>query len=263
MKKQVQLLDDNFDVNIRKPKYFDWVKTQSPVTEKTFVTDNYIPHHQNGIAWLVEPPAIFPNPYAWIKDNHKKYKYVLTYSQELLSLGENFLFYPFGNTLLDENDFNLYQEEKNNLVSMVISHKDWTEGHRLRHKLKSSLTNKVVLLGNGVDGRYTPKIESCRNYKFQIVIENSKYDYYFTEKIMDCFLTGVIPIYWGTTKVNELFDSNGIISFDSEKDLIEIIDSLDDKIYEEKKQAVFKNFELSKEYTYSENWIFNKYDFLF
>jgi Mor family transcriptional regulator len=233
------------------------------VTEKTFVTDNYIPHYENGIAWLVEPPAIFPNPYNWIKDNHKKYKYVLTYSQELLSLGENFLFYPFGNTLLNESDFNLYQQEKKHLVSMVISHKDWTEGHKLRHKLKSSLNNNVDLLGSGVDGRYTPKIESCKNYMFQIVVENSKYDYYFTEKIMDCFLTGVIPIYWGTSKVNELFDSNGIINFDSEKDLMQIIDSLDEKLYEEKRQSILNNFELSKEYTYSENWIYNQYKFLF
>jgi hypothetical protein len=80
---------------------------------------------------------------------------------------------------------------------------------------------------------------------------------------MDCFLTGVIPIYWGTSKVNELFDSNGIINFDSEKDLMQIIDSLDEKLYEEKRQSILNNFELSKEYTYSENWIYNQYKFLF
>jgi hypothetical protein len=263
MKKLVEFKDSNFDITIREPKNFKWVKTNNPVTEKTFVTDNHIPQHEGGIAWLVEPPAIHPYPYQWIRDNHNRYNYVLTFSEELLSKGGNFLYYPFGNTLLDENQFDLYESDKNKLVSMIMSGKNWTPGHNLRHNLKNKLIGKVDLLGSGVTGRHTPKIDACKNYQFQIVIENSKYEYYFTEKIIDCFLTGVIPIYWGSSKVMEHFDGNGIITFDTETELIDIVNSLTTELYYEKIESVKNNFNKSKYYTYSEDWIYNQYNFLF
>jgi hypothetical protein len=263
MKKEIEIIDSNFDISIRKPKNFTWVHNRNGVNEKTFVTDNYIPHYTGGIAWLVEPPAIHPNPYTWIRENYQKYKYVLTFSEELLNIGENFLYYPFGNTLLNENQFSLYENDKNKLISMVISSKNYTEGHILRHNLKEKIRGMVDLLGDGVNGSYSPKIDSCKNYLFQVVVENSKYEYYFTEKIIDCFLTGVIPIYWGSSKVIELFDSNGIITFNSEDELLEIVSNLNSKTYYDKINSVMNNFETAKEYTYSEDWIFNKYNFLF
>ena len=58
MKKTVEFKDGNFDITIREPKNFKWIKTNNPVTEKTFVTDHYISRNEEGIAWLVKPPAI-------------------------------------------------------------------------------------------------------------------------------------------------------------------------------------------------------------
>ena len=37
--------------------------------------------------------------------------------------------------------------------------------------------------------------------------------YYFNEKIIDCFFSGTIPIYWGTKNISKYFDENGIIFF--------------------------------------------------
>jgi hypothetical protein len=263
MKKIVEFKDSNFDISIREPKSFKWVKNDNPVTEKTFVTDNHIPNNEGGIAWLVEPPAIHPYPYEWIKKNYNKYKYVLTFSEELLSIGANFLYYPFGNTLLSEEQFSLYDLEKSKLISMIMSNKNFTEGHSLRHSIKDKLNNKLDIFGSGYSGVYTPKIDSCKNYLFQIVIENSKYEYYFTEKIIDCLLTGVIPIYWGSSKVLEHFDKDGIIMFQSEKELIDIVNNLKKDTYYEKIDSVKNNFYKSKEYICSEDWIYNNYNFLF
>lgn len=263
MRKTVEFKDSNFDISIRKPKNFDWVKTNNPVDEKTFVSDNHIPQNYGGIAWLIEPPAIHTFPYIWIKENYQKYKYVLTFSEELLSIGGNFLYYPFGNTLLNENQFDLYQTDKNKLVSMIMSNKNWTDGHRLRHSLKEKIKDKVDLFGSGVNGTHIPKIDACKNHLFQVVIENSKYEYYFTEKIIDCFLTGVIPIYWGSSKVLEHFDKDGIILFDNENELVDIINNLTPEIYQSKIESVKRNFETAKIYSYSEDWIFNNYNFLF
>lgn len=257
----VDFKDNNFDIKIRKPKNFTWVKTNNPVTEKTFVTDGHIISNHTGIAWLVEPPVITPYPYQWIKNNNNRYKYVLTYSEELLSKGQNFLYYPFGNTLLNETDFNVY--EKNKLVSMMLSNKTFTDGHRFRHQCKQVLNGKVDFYGSGVNGIHQYKLIACKDYMFQVVVENSKLDYYFTEKIVDCFLTGVIPIYWGTKKVLEHFDSDGIITFNNEKELLEIVNNLNIDEYNKRIESVKKNFELSKLYSYSEDWIFNNYNFIF
>ena len=59
------------------------------------------------------------------------------------------------------------------------------------------------------------KAEALAQYAFSIAIENSQQDTYFTEKLIDCFSTGTVPIYWGTRKISEYFDMRGVIQFDS------------------------------------------------
>lgn len=41
------------------------------------------------------------------------------------------------------------------------------------------------------------KLETIRNYKFALCFENGSYPGYVTEKIIDCFVAGVIPVYKG------------------------------------------------------------------
>jgi hypothetical protein len=55
-------------------------------------------------------------------------------------------------------------------------------------------------------GRLNPhpcqdKIETMRNYKFAVCFENVSYPGYITEKIIDCFVAGVIPVYLGAADV--------------------------------------------------------------
>jgi len=38
--------------------------------------------------------------------------------------------------------------------------------------------------------------------------------HYFTEKILDCFRTRTVPIYWGCTNIREHFEADGIIVLD-------------------------------------------------
>ena len=38
-------------------------------------------------------------------------------------------------------------------------------------------------------------------HKFMMAVENSPYRYYCTEKLMDAFLSGTVPIYWGDSRV--------------------------------------------------------------
>ena len=48
---------------------------------------------------------------------------------------------------------------------------------------------------------------------FSIAIENSRNGCYFTEKILDCFTTRTVPIYWGCPDIGDYFDMNVIITF--------------------------------------------------
>lgn len=49
-------------------------------------------------------------------------------------------------------------------------------------------------------------------HKFSITYENSPYPYYCTEKLMDAFLVGSMPIYWGDPKVKEDFNEKAFVN---------------------------------------------------
>jgi hypothetical protein len=88
-----------------------------------------------------------------------------------------------------------------------------------------------------------------------VVIENSIESDYFTEKLLDCFLTGTIPIYWGTKNIENYFDTNGIIFINDENELSTIIDTLDVELYNSKINSIQSNFESAKKYIHPEKII--------
>ena len=54
------------------------------------------------------------------------------------------------------------------------------------------------------------------DFRFVLLMENVKSDGYITEKIVDGFMSGSIPIYYGTTEVFDIFNRNAFIYFDIE-----------------------------------------------
>ena len=75
---------------------------------------------------------------------------------------------------------------------------------------KASKTNNVDLPDKWWD---LPEI--YKNYKFGFAMENIKEDGYISEKIMNVYRGGAIPIYWGTSKVNEIFNPKSFINVDN------------------------------------------------
>lgn len=49
-------------------------------------------------------------------------------------------------------------------------------------------------------------------HKYSIAFENSSYPYYTTEKLMDAFLAGSLPLYWGDPKVGQDFNPASFIN---------------------------------------------------
>ena len=50
-----------------------------------------------------------------------------------------------------------------------------------------------------------------KDYKFVFTMENSNEDGYITEKIMNAYIAGAIPIYWGTKEVKDIFNPKSFI----------------------------------------------------
>jgi hypothetical protein len=65
---------------------------------------------------------------------------------------------------------------------------------------------------------------------------------WFTEKIIDCFMTKTIPIYKGCPNIGDFYDTNGIIVFDNIEELSDILDSLDDEKYESMRHSIELNY---------------------
>ena len=102
------------------------------------------------------------------------------------------------------------------------------------------------------------KLIGLESYKFSVVIENCKRDYWFTEKLIDCLVTGTIPIYWGCPSIGDFFDINGFFIFDSVKELESIIENLTEDMYLSKIDSVRKNFITAKNYLLPDEIIYKK-----
>ena len=77
---------------------------------------------------------------------------------------------------------------------------------------------------NNVNGTVKNKIEFLSSYKFSIAMENSKADGYISEKIVDSFLAGTIPIYYGDYIADEYINPKTYILINGEKDIDEKIE---------------------------------------
>ena len=260
--KKVKIFDQNFahakySTDFQNSKYIIWDRNATIVEGyPIFYTDrfltNKIENKKNTYGWLLEPPSISPQTYNYVKNNNTKFDKVLTYDKDLLDLGENFIFYPHGGCWIPEHEQIIYKKTK--MVSIIASPKKQTNGHKLRHSVIDRYKNIIDIYGRG----YNPvriKTEALKDYMFSITIENSKKDYYFTEKLIDCFITGTIPIYYGCPSIGNFFDTNGIIMFDDLKNIDDILQNLNENTYNSKKESIRYNFEEAKKYLISEDWI--------
>ncbi|MFI5054599.1 MAG: glycosyltransferase family 10 domain-containing protein, partial [Acidimicrobiia bacterium] len=59
----------------------------------------------------------------------------------------------------------------------------------------------------------TTKIDYLRKFRFTIAGENDAYPGYTTEKIVDAFLAGSVPVYWGDPLVERDFNRAAFINF--------------------------------------------------
>ena len=212
---------------------------------------------KNNYAWIIEPPIINGENYINIVNSKNKFKKIFTHIRSILERAENSVYIPHGGTWLRDEDVNLHEKTKN--VSFIFSNKDWNPYHRMRQRIWENMKNdnRIDFYGTGSNNPLHHKIDGLKDYRFSIVIENSIEDLYFTEKILDCFLSGTIPVYVGSKKIVDIFDENGIIFFEGSEDIPNILETLTEELYLSKKESIKNNFEISKNYIHPEKQIQN------
>lgn len=221
------------------------------------------------IAFICESYDYHKRYYDWIKLNHEKFDLVLTWSKELLELNPNkFKLQLFGTTWINEKYRKIY--EKNKLCSIITSNKRVTSGHKLRHTVIDYLLNNNIKNIDLYGGRFNnlpymtskshtqehsgqhisnQKINALKDYMFTICILSSKSDYEFDEKLIDCFLTGTVPIFWGCPSIHKFFNVKGMLIFNTLQECINIINTLTIEKYTGMLPYIKENFETAKKYT--------------
>lgn len=118
---------------------------------------------------------------------------------------------------------------KQKLLSVITSNKAFTAGHIKRidfvRRLKEYYGERLDVFGRGFRD-FDDKWDVLSPYKYHIVIENSSQDYYWTEKLSDCFLCGTYPLYYGCRNVTDYFpaESMALIDIDDFGKTVETID---------------------------------------
>lgn len=77
--------------------------------------------------------------------------------------------------------------------------------------------------------RYFPFLQ---NYKFVICFENSKHPGYITEKLLNAYVAGTVPIYWGTPEALEWLNPKAFLFLEDESEdamraLVERVKAMD------------------------------------
>jgi hypothetical protein len=208
---------------------------------------------ENNYAWLIEPIDISPNNYTLIKKINNNFNKIFTHEKSLIEFSDKFTLIPFGCCWIEKNKQKIYNKTKN--ISIIASNKTTTSGHKLRHNIINSLKDRVDIFGRGWNP-IESKLEGLKDYKFSIVVENSKRDYWFTEKLIDCFVTGTIPIYWGCPSIGDFFDVNGMLFFDNLGELNKIISNLDNINYCDYLPFIEENFKRAQNFLLPDELIF-------
>jgi len=244
----------------KESRYLEW-DFESKDNDITFYVDyqvfNALSDTGDGkrkFGWLLESRAIVPNLVETILQNLEKfveaYESIFTHDKRLLDAHPVFKWTPAYGMYVE--DARIYPKTK--LLSMVTSNKTMTKNHNLRNRLATLWKNDLDLYGRGYN-EIEKKEDGLADYMFSVCIENDCYETYFTEKILDCFATGTVPVYLGAPDISDHFNMDGVILLSGDFD----IKTLTKELYYSKLSAIEDNFYRSLEYNVLEDWIFKNY----
>jgi hypothetical protein len=213
-----------------------------------------VPKNDIKIMILEEPKK--GNTFSFAMNHKNRYTHLLTFHEELLETNEKARLFHCTNSWVT----GYVPEQKKFCVSTVVGGKNdpVMEGYAVRHniwKLRKDITIPIdfYLSGNykWPEGDYanekvlgaskTPLFDSM----FHISIENTSIKNYFSEKIIDCFQTKTVPIYYGCKNIGDFFNADGILIAKDAEDIIKICNSVNPKLYQKMLPAMEDNYQRS------------------
>ena len=102
-------------------------------------------------------------------------------------------------------------------LSWVTSNRNDTGGHRLRMRFLGKLREQIDfdLYGRGFQPLpQNEKWNGLAPYRYSIAVENFHTPYYWSEKIADCFLAWTMPIYSGSSIIENYFPKESMVRID-------------------------------------------------
>ena len=245
------------------PKHFKWVfnkpsKNNIEIYLDYDIDGGFNSNCPNKFLWICESKGIIQEQVEYLVKNYNKlkqvYKKIFVHDYNILKLDPVFEYCPPAANSTWVLDRGLHRKSK--MISMVSSGKTMCEGHRFRNNVMMQFQSKkypIDYYGRSFNP-FNKKEDVLHDYCFSITIENEKYSNYYTEKLMDCFACGTIPVYYGTPEAEKMFNMDGIILLDGKFD----INSLSEDLYYSKMDAIKDNFERCINHQTSDDYLYDR-----
>jgi hypothetical protein len=198
------------------------------------------------------------------REHRDCYTYILTFHESILDGNPKAkLFHSSGSRPWVNN---YIAPKKRFCVSTLVGGKDdpRMEGYYLRHNLWHEKSHITIPIDFYLSSHYKWKDVSYDGQKilgdskiplfdsqFHIAIENISIKDYFSEKVLDCFQSRTIPIYYGCLNIGDYFNFNGVIIVHNLREIIDVCNKLTPDTYERMLPVAENNFETSNKWF---NW---------
>jgi len=179
-----------------------------------------------------------------------KFTKVYSFDKDVVDNVKGTELFCFGSSWLvaKKKDYsNEYNIDKKFKLSFIRSVKRILPGHKFRYEIEDLFDKKYNFELFFPKERIENKGVLFNDSMFHLTIENGRHENYFTEKIIDCFMSYTVPIYWGSPNIAEYFDKNGIICFNTKEELANILYNLTPEDYFSRLESVKKNYKIAKE----------------
>lgn len=172
---------------------------------------------------------------------------IFTHDEYILTHYNNAFLMPMGGTFLHKRDNGIHLKSKN--ISAILSNNNYFKAHKFRLECASACSQYIDgRFGDFYGNKIENKIEGLRDYRYHFNVENAIHKNFFSEKIIDCFLTGTIPIYCGAPNIGDFFDKRGILCFSTIEECCDIMRTAGVREYNLMIPYIHKNYTIAKYY---------------
>lgn len=209
--------DPNFGFNYLNPKY-------DKCTKVLFTGENF-------------RPSYYKHKFAITFDHvNSPFHYRLPlYVTELWAIGEDQgIFSDYLWRGRPESDFEKAYDSKSKMIAYIQRNPNCQFRTHMVQKMNSlgilssggpHLNNVGYLVGKSRDHKFAFFSQAF----FGMAFENGSYPGYVTEKLIDCYYSLTIPLYWGSPTISRDFDPKSMILLDEKDDLRELSSLAQDK----------------------------------